>query len=76
MKITKIETNKNKNLYFSESEIKAKKYSKWTDRLVVNIYPNMEYQEFIGFGACINESSAYNYSLLPEIFKFLLTILF
>ena len=66
MQITKIETNKNKSLYFNETTIKPKKYSKWIDRLVVNIYPDMQYQEFLGFGACITESSAYNYSLLPE----------
>lgn len=66
MQITKIETNKNKNMYFQKSKIKPKKYSKWTDRLVVNVYPDITYQEFLGFGACITESSAYNYSLLPE----------
>ena len=66
MNITKIETNTNKNLYFNETKIKPKKYSKWTDRLVVNIYPDITYQEFQGFGACITESSAYNYSLLPD----------
>ena len=66
MQITKIETNKNKNLYFNQTKIKPKKYSKWTDRLVINVYPSMTYQQFLGFGAAITESSAYNYSLLPE----------
>ena len=66
MQITKIETNKNKNLYFNETTIKPKKYSKWTDRLVVNIYPDITHQEFYGFGACITESAAYAYSLLPK----------
>lgn len=66
MQITKIETNKSKNYYFNETKVKPKKYSKWTDRFVVNIYPDIEHQEFYGFGACITESSAYVYSLLPD----------
>ena len=43
MQITKIETNKSKNYYFNETKVKQKKYSKWTDRFVVNIYPDIEH---------------------------------
>lgn len=66
MEITKIETNQNKNLYFNISKIKAKKYSQLMDTKIVNIYPDMTYQKFYGFGACLTESSAYCYSLLSE----------
>ena len=66
MEIKKIETNKAKNYYFNETNIKPKKYNSLTDREVINIYPDMTYQEFVGFGACITEASAYNYSLLPD----------
>ena len=67
MKITKYETNKNKNLYNNQTTIKPKKnWPFFIDRLVVNIYPDVTYQEFQGFGACITEAAAYSYSLLPE----------
>ena len=66
MNITKYETNKNKNYYFHESKIKSRKNWFFIDRLVVNVYPDMTYQQFLGFGACITESSAYCYSLLSE----------
>ncbi len=65
MIITKFETNKDKNLYFNQSIIKEKKYSPKQENQIVNIYPKIEYQEFLGIGAAITESSAYNYSLLP-----------
>ncbi len=66
MEITKIETNRAKNYYYNTTSVKAKKYSKYLERFIVNIYPDITYQEIIGFGACITESSAYSYSLLPE----------
>ena len=66
MEIKKIETNSAKNYYFNETNIKPKKYNPLQEREVVNIYPDMTYQEFIGFGACISEASAYNYSLLSD----------
>lgn len=66
MKITKIETNKNRNLYFNKSTIEAKKYSSKIQDQVLNIYPNVTYQKFIGFGGAITEASGYCYSLLPD----------
>lgn len=33
---------------------------------VVNIYPNMEYQEFEGFGGALTDASGYVYSLMSE----------
>ena len=66
MNITKIETNKSKNLYFYESKIKPKKYCKFQETEIVNIYPDVTYQEFCGLGGALTEASAYNYSLLPE----------
>ncbi len=66
MKITKIETNKNKNLYFNTSTIEPKKYSSKIQNQVINIYPNVTYQNFIGFGGAITEASGYCYSLLPD----------
>lgn len=65
MNITKIETNKSKNYYFNATKIKPKKYSAKQETEIINIYPQITYQKFLGFGAAITESAAYNYSLLP-----------
>jgi len=64
--ITKFETNKSKNFYFHESNIKPKSYSSKQESQVVNLYPDITYQQFLGFGAAMTEASAYAYSLLPE----------
>lgn len=33
-----------------------------TENMVINVYPEMRYQEIIGFGGAFTETSAYNYS--------------
>ena len=66
MEIKKIETCKNKNLYFNETKIKPKRYCKLIETKVVNIYPDITYQSIVGFGGAITEATAYNYSLLPD----------
>ena len=66
MNITKIETNKNKNYYYNTTTIKHKKYSPKKEFQVINVYPDLTFQEFIGFGGAITESTAYSYSLLPD----------
>ncbi len=65
MEITKIETNANTNLYFNTTRLKSKKYSKRLECNIVNIYPDVTYQEFYGLGGAITEAAAYSYSLLP-----------
>lgn len=65
MKITRIETNKHQNMYFNTTKIKSRRYWPILDRQIINIYPDVTYQEFKGFGAAITESAAYAYSLLP-----------
>ncbi|MBR4260918.1 MAG: glucosylceramidase [Clostridia bacterium] len=69
MKVTKYETNQKKNYYYNKTDIKTKRNWFVVDRLVVNIYPDVIYQQFQGFGACITEAAAYSYSLLPEAKK-------
>lgn len=64
--VTKFETNNEKKLFLHESIVKTKPYSKSCENNIVNIYPNITYQKFFGFGAAITEASAYAYSLLPE----------
>ena len=39
---------------------------KGTEMQVVNVYPNMEYQEFTGFGGAVTEASGYAFSKLSE----------
>lgn len=66
MKITKYETNKEKNFYFKESKVKSKRNISFLEEYVINVYPDMTYQKFEGFGAAITEAAAYSYSLLSE----------
>lgn len=66
MKILKFVTNKDKNMYYYQTELSDKKYSSKIENEVINIYPNITYQNLIGFGGAITEASAYNYSLLSD----------
>lgn len=40
-----------------------------TENHVVNLYPQIEYQRWEGFGGAITEAAAYNYSLMDEAQK-------
>lgn len=51
---------------FQESLVKCKANSPKIEFNVVNVFPDVCYDEFLGFGAAITESAAYSYSLLPE----------
>lgn len=66
MRITKIETNKKKNIFFKTTKKKYKRYHSSIEKKVINLYPDITYQKFYGFGAAITESAAYAYSLLPD----------
>lgn len=66
MNIVKYETNKSKNYYFKKRKTYLKNNHFYIDKYVVNIYPEITYQKFYGFGACITEAAAYSYSLLPD----------
>lgn len=66
MNIVKYETNRSKNYYFKKRKTYLKNNHFYIDKYVVNIYPEITYQKFYGFGACITEAAAYSYSLLPE----------
>ena len=37
-----------------------------TENLLINIYPEFQYQKMLGFGAAFTETSAYNFSLLSS----------
>ena len=65
----KIITDINNNIYFKEHKIKLKKIKKYIENNVIRIYKDEEITNFIGLGAAITESSAYNYSLLNDNLK-------
>ena len=44
-----------------------------TENRVINLFPEIEYQTWSGFGGAITEAAAYNYSLLSEEQKHALT---
>lgn len=57
---------------YGNNQIKVNEYDSALDRTeytqddLINIYPELEYDEFMGFGGALTESSAYCYSLLSE----------
>ena len=65
MYIEKIETNFNKNIYLKTKEIKADKYKESIEKNVINVYPEVKYQEFIGFGGAVTQAVGIAYMRLP-----------
>ena len=66
MKITRYETNFRKNLYFNQTELKAKRVPKRFDSQIINIYPEVTYQKLVGFGGAITEAAGYAFSHLSQ----------
>lgn len=77
MKIKKIETDysNNKILQISNQINIQNSFFFKEEFNIINIYPNIEKQSFIGFGAAFNESTAYNFSKLPNDKKYLIPII-
>ena len=65
MKIIKYETNFKKQLYFNQTELKAKHFPKRFESQIINIYPEITYQKMIGFGGAITEAAGFAFSKLP-----------
>ena len=66
MKIKKYETNFAENKEFKENILNFKNLTRFIEFNVINIYPQIEYQVFIGFGGAITESTGYAFSKLKE----------
>lgn len=66
MKVTKIETNYSRNMFLKMSEIKPGKYKENIENKVINIYPEIEYQQFIGFGGAITQAAGIVYQQLSK----------
>ena len=49
MNILKVETNYKRNLFFSKTKVNYKNYSNNLENKVINIYPEIKYQEIIGY---------------------------
>ena len=55
MNVSKYETNQRRNLFMHEtSNVKFKEDTSNVENNVINIYPDIEFQEFLGFGRRFN----------------------
>ena len=61
MNIKKIETNKRRELYFSESNITPSKLTEKIEFKTIMVYPEKTYQKFLGFGGAITQSSTISF---------------
>lgn len=66
MEIIKFETNYKRNLFFKETKIKEKNYSEKIEFQVINIYPEITFQTFLGFGGAFTEATGYSLNSLPK----------
>ncbi|WP_099469246.1 glycoside hydrolase family 30 protein [Konateibacter massiliensis] len=62
--ITEIKTDTTKEQFWAEKEYEAKTVGDCMH--VVNVYPEVKYQNFRGFGGAFTEASAHNYALLSN----------
>ncbi|MDR1592476.1 MAG: glycosyl hydrolase [Prevotellaceae bacterium] len=61
-------SNEKSNEMLSEWESAVFKQDLETENLLINIYPEFQYQKVLGFGGAFTETSAYNFSLLkPDL---------
>lgn len=66
MEITKIETNYKRKLFFCKSKVSFKKYQEKIENQVINIYPEITYQTFLGFGGAFTEATGYAIKQLSQ----------
>ncbi len=67
MKILKYETNYKRNLFLNKYNfIHVHSYSEKIENNVINIYPNLTFQTFLGFGGAFTESSGFTFSQLNQ----------
>ena len=57
------------NIYFDEKTVETGNAPQTTERAVVNVFDEIEYQSVLGFGGAFTESAAYLYSLLNDAQK-------
>ncbi len=54
------------NIYYQEAELTPGDINAKRERGVINVYPEIRYQQIMGIGGAFTESAAYNYSLLSD----------
>ncbi len=59
MKITKVETNFKRNLFWDTHQLKFNGKLKNREKELINLYPDIKFQEIIGFGGALTEASGY-----------------
>ncbi len=67
MKIVK--TIPKEKIYFEESLVEAGNIRSGTERGIINVFDEIEYQSVVGFGGAFTESAAYNYAQLTDTQK-------
>ena len=66
MKITKVETNYKRKMFWHKTTIGSKKNNDKIENQVINIYPELEYQTILGFGGAFTQSSGHNFVKLND----------
>ena len=69
MQVTKFETNFKRKLFLKESNINFKTDTKNEENNLINIYPDIVFQEFLGFGGALTGSTCYNLSTCKNEIK-------
>ena len=64
VEILKLETDWNKKIFFKESKENYKKYSPKLENSIINIFTDIEKDQFIGFGGAVTQSSGIAYKKL------------
>lgn len=67
MKMLKVETNFKRNLFWKTSNVNFNGKLKNMEKGLINLYPETEFQEIIGFGGALTESSGYNLSQVNKV---------
>lgn len=63
----KVETNFKRNLFWKTSNVNFNGKLKNMEKGLINLYPETEFQEIIGFGGALTESSGYNLSQVNKV---------
>lgn len=66
MEMEKIETNLKRNLKLHSSNVKFSTVSKKIENQVIRIHPEFTYQEILGFGGALTESSCYVLNMIDK----------
>ncbi len=67
MKTLKIETNFRRNLFWNTTNVKLNNNLGNMEKGLINVYPDAQFQEIIGFGGALTEASGYNLSKINKL---------